>query len=254
LSRCRRKLARFVTRIRACNFDIPFRRLSDRHHRTSAVKLHQRTTSSKKLEERMSGSHRFPGSREEDAWLSDEQLERCAPAETEPFAAPVPTRMIGNGEYMPFPQTNKQRHVEARVKELADKAAKKLGISRRQFLAGSGGLAASFLAMNEVFGNSFFKVDAVEMFEPAAAAENGPPKNLFVFDDQTHIVRSSTNTPQGLRALAQGPGSVSTAAGFSPATTPPFGNPNNGRGGNPAGLDELGSPWTPWNPAQLGPD
>jgi uncharacterized protein len=195
----------------------------------------------------MSASHRFPGSREEDAWLSDEQLEHCAPAETEPFAAPVPTRMIGNGEYMPFPQTDKQRHVEARVKELADKAAKKLGISRRQFLSSAGGLAASFMAMNEVFGNTFFKVSAVEMFEPAAAAENGPPRNLFVFDDQTHIVRSSTNTPQGLRALAQGPGSVSTGAGF-------LRNPFNGSGGNPAGVDELGNAWTPWNPAQLGPD
>src|SRR5947207_11907416 len=152
----------------------------------------------------MSASHRFPGSREEDAWLSDAQLERCAPAETEPFAAPVPTRMIGNGEYMPFPQTDKQRQVEARVKELADKAAKKLGISRRQFLGSTGGLAASFMAMNEVFGNTFFKVSAVEMFEPAAAAENGPPRNLFVFDDQTHIVRSSTNTPQGFaRARAR---------------------------------------------------
>jgi uncharacterized protein len=195
----------------------------------------------------MSTSHRFPGSREDDAWLSDEQLERCAPAEKEPFAGPVPTRMISNGEYMPFPQTEKQRRVEARVKELADKAAKKLGISRRQFLSSASGLAASFLAMNEVFGNTFFKVSTVEMFEPAAAAENGPPKNLFVFDDQTHIVRSSTNTPQGLRALAQGPGSVSTGAGFRA-------NPFNGTGGNPAGVDELGNPWTPWNPAQLGPD
>ena len=202
----------------------------------------------------MSNPERFPGSREEDAWLSDEQLERCAPAETEPFQGPVPTRMISNGEYMPHPQTEKQQHVEARVKELADKAAKKLGISRRQFLESAGGLAASFLAINEVFGQNFFKVQPVEMFEPAAAAENGPPKNLFVFDDQTHIVRSSTNSPQSLRALAQGPGSVSTGAGFSPATTPPFGNPFNGRGGNPAGVDELGNPWTPWNPAQLGPD
>jgi len=202
----------------------------------------------------MSSSERCPGSREEDAWLSDEQLERCAPAETEPFQGPVPTRMISNGEYMPHPQTEKQRHVEERVKELADKASKKLGISRRQFLESAGGLAASFLAINEVFGQNFFKVQPVEMFEPAAAAENGPPKNLFVFDDQTHIVRSSTNSPQSLRALAQGPGSVSTGAGFSPATTPPFGNPFNGRGGNPAGFDELGSPWTPWNPAQLGPD
>src|SRR5215467_2632482 len=195
----------------------------------------------------MTTSQRLPGSREEDAWLSDEQLERCGPAEEEPFQGPVPTRMISNGEYMPLAQTTKQKHVEERVKELADKAAKKLGMSRRQFLASTGGLAASFLAINEVFGNTFFKVAAVEMFEPAAAAENGPPKNLFVFDDQTHIVRSSTNTPQGLRALAQGPGSASMAAGFTA-------NPFNGVGGNAAGVDELGSPWTDWNPAQLGPD
>ena len=80
----------------------------------------------------MSTSERYPGSREEDAWLSDEQLERCAPAENEPFQAPVPTRMISNGEYMPFPQTQKQKHVEARVKELANKAAKKLGIELKQ--------------------------------------------------------------------------------------------------------------------------
>jgi hypothetical protein len=68
----------------------------------------------------MANPERFPGSREEDAWLSDEQLERCEPAEQEPFQGPVPTRMISNGEYMPFPQTEKQKHVEARVKELAD--------------------------------------------------------------------------------------------------------------------------------------
>ena len=182
----------------------------------------------------MANQERFPGSREEDAWLSDEQLERCGPAEEEPFQGPVPTRMISNGEYMPLAQTTKQKHVEARVKELADKAAKKLGMSRRQFLASTGGLAASFLAMNEVYGNTFFKVSAVEMFEPAAAAENGPPKNLFVFDDQTHIVRTSQNTGAGnaLRALAQGPGAASTAGGF---TT----NPLNGVGGNPYGVDEL---------------
>src|SRR5882762_5344206 len=166
----------------------------------------------------MSSSQRYPGSREEDAWLSDEQLGQCAPAETEPFQSPVPTRMISNGEYMPHPQTEQQKHVEHRIKELADMASKKLGISRRQFLSGSGGMAASFLAINEVFANKFFKVGQVEMFEPEAFRENGTPADLFVFDDQTHIVRSSTNSPQGLRALAQGPGSVSTVAGFRPAT------------------------------------
>src|SRR5260221_747883 len=199
-------------------------------------------------------SERYPGSREEDAWLSDEQLERCAPAETEPFQSPVPSRIISNGEYMPFPQTQKQKQVESRVKELAGKASKKLGMTRRQFLEGTGGLAASFLAMNEVYGNTFFKVDEVEMFEKAAFAENATPRNLFVFDDHTHIVRSSTNSPQGLRALAQGPGPASTAAGFGPASTPPFGTPNNGPGGNPAGPRELGGPWAPPNPTELPPD
>jgi predicted TIM-barrel fold metal-dependent hydrolase len=194
----------------------------------------------------MSTSKRLPGSREEDAWLSDAQLDRCAPAEAEPFQAPVPTRMVSNGEYMPHPQTNKQRHVEARVKEIADSAAKKLGITRRQFLEGAGGMAASFLAMNEVYGANF-NVSQAELFEPAASEENGPPRDLFVFDDQTHIVRTSRNTPQGLRALAQGPGSASTTAGYT------F-NPYNGVGGNPAGVDELGNAWTTWNPAQLGPD
>jgi len=201
-----------------------------------------------------SDGKRYPGSREEDAWLSDEQLEQVSPAEREPFQGPVPTRMISNGEYMPHPQTQQQKHVEQRVQELADRAAKKLGVSRREFLSNSGGMAASFLAINEVFGKKFFDVEPVEMFEPAAWKERGTPSDLFVFDDQTHIVRSSSNGPQSLRALAQGPGSVSTGAGFTPALRPPFGNPNNGRGGNPAGVDELGSTWSPWNPGQLGPD
>src|ERR1700761_8103371 len=132
----------------------------------------------------MSDSQRPPGSREEDAWLSDKQLERCSPAETEPFQSPVPTRMISNGEYMPHPQTREQQHVEYRIKELADAAAKKLGVSRRRFLEGTGGLAASFLAINEVFGKPFFKVTPDEMYEPAAYKENGTPADAFVFDDQ----------------------------------------------------------------------
>ncbi len=194
----------------------------------------------------MSTIERPPGSREEDAWLSDDQLAHCAPAEKEPFQGPVPTRMTSNGEYMPHPQTDQQKRVERRIIELADKSAKRLGITRRQFLEGTGGLAASFLAMNEVFGKTFFDVSEVEMMEPAAFDENGPPKDLFVLDDQTHIVRSSNNGPNGLRALAQGPGPASLAGGFTS-------NPFNGTGGNAKGVDELGSPWTDWNPAQLGP-
>jgi predicted TIM-barrel fold metal-dependent hydrolase len=194
----------------------------------------------------MSNSDRVPESREEDAWLSDEQLKQVAPAESEPFHGPVPTRMVSNGEYMPHPQTPDQKRVEQRVKEIAANAAGRLNISRRRFLEGAGGLAASFIAMNEVYGR-MFNVSDSEMFDPAHHSQHGPPRDLFVFDDQTHIVRTSQTTPNALRALAQGPGPASSAAGYAT-------NPFNGVGGNAAGPDELGSLWTPWNPTQLHPD
>src|SRR5258708_19308642 len=83
--------------------------------------------------------------------------------------------MVSNGEYLPNPQTEKQKQVEARIKELADSASKRLGVSRRQFLSGSGGIAAAFVAMNEAHGADFFKVSEEEMFEPEAHPRNAPP-------------------------------------------------------------------------------
>jgi hypothetical protein len=66
--------------------------------------------------------------------------------------------MVSNGEYLPNPQTAKQKEVEARIKEYAAIASKRLGVSRRKFLASSGGIAASFLAMNKAHGAEYFKV------------------------------------------------------------------------------------------------
>jgi len=177
--------------------------------------------------------------RRDDTWLSDAQLARCARAdEAEPFQSPIPVQLVSNGEYMPIAQTKEQQRVEARTKELADGAAKKLGMSRRKFLASTGGMAATFLAMNEVYGR-FFNVSPDAMFESQAFAADGPPSDLFVFDDQLHMIRqSNTTTNRALRALAEGyPG----AAEFHEN---PF---------NPGGLlDELGGVWTNWNPALIG--
>jgi uncharacterized protein len=109
-------------------------------------------------------------------------------------------------------------------------------MSRRRFLATSGGMAAAFLAMNEVFGR-FFDVSQVEMFEAEAFAEAGAPRDLFVLDDQLHTVRGTSVGAPALRAIAQGP----TTPGFM---SNPF---------NPAGnLDELGKAWGVWNPALVG--
>ena len=38
--------------------------------------------------------------------------------------SPIPTRMVSNGEYMPVPQTDRQKRVEARIEELADEASR----------------------------------------------------------------------------------------------------------------------------------
>src|SRR6266545_3615366 len=173
-----------------------------------------------------------PGSREEDAWLSERQLASCARAdETERLKLPIPTQMVSNGEYMPFPQTEQQKRVEARIVELADSASRKLGMSRRKFLLTSGGTAAAFLAMNDVFGK-FFGVSPIEMFEPSAYAAAAFPRDLFVVDDQLHTVRSSIDLDGlSLRAIAEGLHNV-----FNPSDLP----------------DELGGVNVPWNPALAG--
>ncbi len=170
--------------------------------------------------------------------LDADQVAQCERADVaEPLRSPIPTRMISNGEYMPVPQTEQQKRVEARVEELAGEASDKLGITRRAFLRSSGGMAATLLAMNEVFGR-FFNVSLVELFEPAAYAAAAPPRDLFVFDDQLHFVRGSKPSPAGLRAIAQGPTSAPTVKS----------NPFNTRGQ----LDELGQAWSVWNPALVG--
>ena len=169
--------------------------------------------------------------------LSDEELSRCTRAcDDDRYRTPIPTQMVSNGEYMPAPQSERQKKVEARIGELAEDASRRLGLSRRSFLAGTGGLAASFLAMNEVFG-PFFKVDPLEMLIPEAYAKATTPRDLFIFDDQLHLVRGSkSNTLRGLRALAQGP-SIGLPA-----------NPFNREGH----LDEHGQTWGVWNPALVG--
>jgi predicted TIM-barrel fold metal-dependent hydrolase len=177
-----------------------------------------------------------PEPREADSWFSNEQLAHMARAdEAETLNSPIPTHMISNGEYVPARQTSEQQHVETRLAELADEASRKLGTNRGVFLAGTGGMAAAFLAMNAVYGK-MFEVDPAEMFEPAAAAEIGPPKNLFVFDDQLHMIRySNTRSGVALRAAAQGAGPATAAAGITKNPFNPLGYP-----------DELGNPWTPW--------
>ena len=122
--------------------------------------------------------------------------------ETDGFS-PLPTQVVSNEEYLPLPQTREQARVAALLQETARTNARRLGVSRRDFLSSSAGLASAFLALNAVFGR-FFEVDPVEAVEPAAA-DARKPSDQFIFDIQTHHVAAPRQFPYllGLRRLGR---------------------------------------------------
>ena len=120
---------------------------------------------------------------------------------------PLPMRLVSNEEFPPLPQTVAQREVEHRILADAARVAPKLGLRRRDFLATSGGLALSFLAMNAVFGR-FFDVLPVEAADPSAARERAG-EGFFVFDVQLHYVSAGYDPTD---AEARRKGAVSKGA------------------------------------------
>jgi predicted TIM-barrel fold metal-dependent hydrolase len=99
---------------------------------------------------------------------------------------PLPTRLVSNEEFPALPQTSAQRVVEHRILAEASRLAPPLGLSRRDCLRRSGGVATSLLAMNAVFGR-FFDVRPVEAADASAFRERtGDP--FFIFDVQLHYV------------------------------------------------------------------
>jgi uncharacterized protein len=114
---------------------------------------------------------------------------------------PLPTMLVSNEEFPPLPQTPQQRAVEHRILETAGRLSPRLGLTRRDFLRTSGGMAASLLAMNAVFGH-FFDVLPVEAADPAAfKTRSGDPG--FIFDVQLHYV-SAGYDPANAEATRKG--------------------------------------------------
>ena len=99
---------------------------------------------------------------------------------------PIPARVVSNEEFIPPPQTAEQQEYEARAQAISDRAAHRQGLSRREFLRTGSGMAASLLALNEVYGPCY-AVEATEADDPKAFEEKWP-KDQFIFDVQTHHV------------------------------------------------------------------
>jgi uncharacterized protein len=123
--------------------------------------------------------------------LSPEERALLSPARAaEP--SPIPTQVISNGEFLPAPQGELQRKFAARLKERADIQAKRHGMPRRAFLRTASGLAAAFLAMNDVYG-PIFKVSEAEAADAELGDEHaGKLSDQFVFDVHTHFLKDDT--------------------------------------------------------------
>ena len=144
--------------------------------------------------------------------LDPKELKQLLPAETHSYAAPIPTQSVSSDEFMPRRQTKAQRRVEARIKELSGDLAKQQGMTRRGFLQTASGMAAAFLAMNEVYG-PLYEVSRAEAQTPDMAKERAQAlSKQFIMDCHTHFLRDDTRIMTFVRAR-EGVGK----AGWNPA-------------------------------------
>jgi predicted TIM-barrel fold metal-dependent hydrolase len=125
-------------------------------------------------------------------FLSQDELNQLLPAEEAAFPSPIPTQVVSSDEYFPSPQTPQQKEVEARLVAMADALSKKQGMTRRRFFQTAAGMAASFVAMNEVYG-ALFEASAAEAATPELADERAKAlAGEFVMDTHTHFLRDDT--------------------------------------------------------------
>jgi predicted TIM-barrel fold metal-dependent hydrolase len=145
------------------------------------------------------------------------------PAETSSFASPIPTQFVSSDEFTPAPQTAKQKEVEARIKELGNRLAKHQGVSRRRFFQTAAGMAAAFVAMNDVYG-PIFGVSRAEAQSPDMANERAKAlAGQFIMDMHTHFLRDDTRLEGFVRSRE-----AVGKAGWNPALA-----------GKPQTLDDL---------------
>jgi hypothetical protein len=134
--------------------------------------------------------------------MSDEDLARLAPAESSLFASPIPVQSVSSDEFMPAPQTERQREFEARVKAIGSELSEHQGMSRRAFFKTSAGMAAAFVAMNETFG-PLYMVSRAEAATPEMAnARAAALKGQFIMDMHTHFLRDDTRLGKSLGPAA----------------------------------------------------
>ena len=121
---------------------------------------------------------------------------------------PVKLDTTSNGEFMPVPLSAANREANRLAHEYASANAKKLGLTRRNFLVSACGAASTLLAFNAANAaagrtGGFFDLHKDAALEPQLArAQVGPARDEFIFDVQGHFV--DTNGTWAKSAQAAG--------------------------------------------------
>ena len=106
---------------------------------------------------------------------------------------PIKLDTTSNGEFMPVPLAPVNRAANRLAQQAASQNAKRLGVSRRDFLISACGVASTLLAFNAASAavgkrGGFFELEAEAAFEPQLAQARVGSKGEFIFDVQGHFV------------------------------------------------------------------
>lgn len=146
----------------------------------------------------------------------------------DPFGTRLPIKLdaTSNGEFAPVPLSAANREANRLAHAAAEHAARRLNLSKRQFLVSACGTASTLLAFNAANAASgskggFFDLPAESAFEPQLARATIGGQGEFVFDVQGHFVDPSGAwvknappsafkwSPKAGCSLAQRPGTMS---------------------------------------------
>ncbi|MDH4281844.1 MAG: amidohydrolase [Myxococcales bacterium] len=127
-----------------------------------------------------------------------------------PIESPIPFRTGSNGEFEPPAPSRRDRVATEMFHRISAEKARRLGVSRRDFVASTMGTATALWVINQVYGcanggGAGFDVDAGMMEDAGACAPLEGEE--FIFDVQTHHVN-----PNG--AWRQSGGFEGALAGF----------------------------------------
>jgi uncharacterized protein len=125
-------------------------------------------------------------------FLTTEEIANLTPSELARHRTPIPTQIVSSDEYYPAPQNEKQRDIERRLLAMADDFGGKQGMDRRRFFQTAAGMAASFVAMNEVYGSIFAAAPAEAATPALAQARADALEDQLILDMHTHFLRDNT--------------------------------------------------------------